>query len=128
MNPSLYSSVRGAATAEKDTEKEEQSEGQPSSRSPDNEPPSTSGSSPQQGEGELDLGAQLKKLRSDKPPVQTSGGIQGILEETLLIEWPKPLQAIKDTVLVISILAGTTVFLFVANSIFAELSAKYLRH
>jgi preprotein translocase SecE subunit len=48
--------------------------------------------------------------------------VQGILEETQLIEWPSPLQALGDTVLVIAIVTSTAVVLFGVNTILADIS------
>lgn len=77
--------------------------------------------------------------------------LQGALEEIQLIEWPSllkvllqlptllcmtqacltsttcQLQAAKDTVTVLVLLGGVTVFLFVANTFFADLSSRFLQ-
>ncbi|KAK9834012.1 hypothetical protein WJX81_002932 [Elliptochloris bilobata] len=46
--------------------------------------------------------------------------IEGIKEEVQLIEWPRPLQAVQDTVVVISLVGSLAAFMFVVNAALAE--------
>ncbi|KAK9823779.1 hypothetical protein WJX72_005441 [[Myrmecia] bisecta] len=65
---------------------------------------------------------ELAALRQERNKAQNQGFIEGILEEVRLIEWPKPLQAVVDTAVVIAIVGGLSVVLFATNAALAELS------
>ena len=47
---------------------------------------------------------------------------QGVLEETRLIKWPSPVQALLQTVLVVAMVAATSALLFGMNTLLAEAS------
>lgn len=50
--------------------------------------------------------------------------LQGVLEEVQLIKWPTPQSALLNTLLVIAIVAATSVVLFGVNTALAELSRQ----
>ncbi|GMH32525.1 hypothetical protein BSKO_00359 [Bryopsis sp. KO-2023] len=68
--------------------------------------------------------AKLAELRSQKEGGgdQQSNWVQGAIEESRLIDWPPPGKAFTQTVLVISIVAGTSLMLFGLNTALADLS------
>lgn len=50
--------------------------------------------------------------------------LQGVLEEIRLIKWPSPVSAVLNTLLVVAIVAGSSVILFGVNTLLAELSKE----
>jgi len=72
---------------------------------------------------------QVAELRAVSMEAQAKEGLmQGVMEEVGLIKWPSPQSALLNTLLVIAIVAGTSVVLFGVNTGLAELSrAVYSR-
>ncbi|KAL0049063.1 hypothetical protein WJX82_005279 [Trebouxia sp. C0006] len=87
-------------------------------------------STSQQQSGEIrdELKMLQQRKREQSSASAPTGYFQSILQEVRLIEWPRPKQALTNTVLVIGIVGASSVILFAINSTLAELSKiSYVR-
>merc|ERR1712130_116499 len=67
--------------------------------------------------------AEIPKIppsRRESSSSQKVGLLQGVLEETRLISWPTPVQALKDTATVVALVALLATVLFALNTALTE--------
>lgn len=88
-------------------------------------------SSPKQEEGKAaanpdEIGAEFARIRQEKAVAGGNSGnfLQGVLEETKLIEWPAFSSVLGTTGVVLAIIVISTFVLLTVNAVLAELSDK----
>ena len=92
-------------------------------------------SSADQVEAQESLGRALSELRKEKAAREgrensgkTEEFLQGVVEETRLIEWPSLQRVLSTTGVVVSIIFGSSLVLLTVNALLAELSDVFFKN
>jgi len=65
---------------------------------------------------------ELRRAKQEQEAVDKDSLVNGVMEEVQLIQWPTFTSALLNTLLVISIVFGTSVVLFGVNTVLTEAS------